>query len=156
MEPPNLLSGPPKDVSELMNMIYSSAALGYMPALLSLQDIDSALDVLFDKPAMNIYVKLQSLEEAATAAAAKHNLTYEHEAGKRLLDLRVLGSWFIVLHSGFCRVALSSTSREELKRDVDLALAKEDSGELLNIIGENLRSVVLMCASSCFHDPRYA
>lgn len=147
MEPSNLLYGPPKNVRDMMKMMYPSAALGYMPALPSLQNMDPALDVLFDEPTMNIYAKLQVLEEAAIAAAEEQSLTYEHEAGKRLLNLRILGSWFIVLHSGFCRAALSSMSRETVKREVDFALAKKDAAELLNSIGENLRSAVLMCAS---------
>jgi hypothetical protein len=119
-----------------------------------LLDLDSdnyaSFHLDLDEQAQENYRKLQGHERKAMAAAKSENTTYNNSSGVYILNLRMLGLFYIVVHADFCRRSLKDVPITLLTAEIKHALDQADpyNAELLFELGKTIRWLVTMCALS--------
>jgi hypothetical protein len=101
-----------------------------------------------DEQAQDNYVKLQGYESKAMAIAKAENATFKDRSGRYLLNLRMLGLFYIMVHAKFCRRSLQDVPIALTTGEVAYALEQvaPHDADLLSQLGEKIRFIMAMCA----------
>jgi hypothetical protein len=136
----------------IQRLLHPKAKVNFHEEYLLDLDSDSyaSLRLDLDEQAQENYRKLQDHERKAMAVAKAENTTYNNSSGVYLLNLRVLGLFYIMVHADFCRRSLQDVPIALLTAEIKHALDQADpyDAELLFELGKTIRWLVTMCALS--------